>query len=630
MSEFDTIRDYLACPHRARLRVEDGWEWADCRLVQEMGGEVISRGHPGARSDACNFCCQWPVPTPKRVNPMIASLLFNMVDETKRAGSLGVDYHLLSELEAIAIDNMQVVNLDGSSVETRGQSVPAFSGPCYHLGEQLGERTCVSCRGNVQLKVFSCQHDLHEDTTIRECQRCPDYDPEPPKGAVSKWAVAVTTAPREQVTLGQTLQSLASAGWGSGTIFAEPEAEIPAGLDGFEVVRRRQTMGAWGNFYLALTELYLSDPHADAYFMCQDDVIYQAGLRKYLEAELWPGSRVGVVSLHTPSHQREQGRRGFYAKEVGWGAWGAMGFVFSNPAARSLLRDGRVLDHRQRGNRGGMFNVDSVVGEWCLRTRRDYFLHAPSLSQHIGASSTLWEKADLSGRRVADDFVEDLDIAEVMSERGEVPSSSGEHAIPEAQGGSAVPVHVPRPAGIVAFVLGGEAAGYIDSQTVRDLDAQELPADEHFWLAGDQPDDLEGDWRLAALPDGSLRGIISASLQASAGAWFVYLPQGCRLSPSFISSLNERFVRADRYLGMLVLAPSPKGAGDDGAVEPAEPESIPHWEAIVLRREACAAAVGHLGDEHGLAPAELARAVTSDGWGAGILRLRSLPGSGTG
>jgi hypothetical protein len=58
-------------------------------------------------------------------------------------------------------------------------------GPCAHLGEQAGERTCPGCRGAVRLKVFACAHPEHGQTTLAECGRCPDFRPragDPPQG----------------------------------------------------------------------------------------------------------------------------------------------------------------------------------------------------------------------------------------------------------------------------------------------------------------------------------------------------------------------------------------------------------------------------------------------------------------
>src|SRR5205809_1027267 len=51
--------------------------------------------------------------------------------------------------------------------------------PCLHLGAELREEPCPSCRGLVRLKVFACA--LHEGCTLAKqlpavacCATCPD------------------------------------------------------------------------------------------------------------------------------------------------------------------------------------------------------------------------------------------------------------------------------------------------------------------------------------------------------------------------------------------------------------------------------------------------------------------------
>jgi len=56
-------------------------------------------------------------------------------------------------------------------------------GPCAWLGAPvLGTdgkqvtRLCGPCGGKVRAKVFGCGHGSHVDTTIKECERCADYE----------------------------------------------------------------------------------------------------------------------------------------------------------------------------------------------------------------------------------------------------------------------------------------------------------------------------------------------------------------------------------------------------------------------------------------------------------------------
>lgn len=225
---------------------------------------------------------------------------------------------------------------------------------------------------------------------------------------VRRWAVGVTTAPRTEPTLGRSLASLAAAGWRSPHIFAEPDACIPAEFAGLRVTRRGKRLGAFPNWLLALSELVMHDARAEAYFLCQDDVLFSTGLCNYLERRLWPAAEVGVVSVYCPSHYSSGEAGSFRTLDNGWETWGALAYVFPNPSARALICDSVVVNHRHHGPADGARNVDSVVGSWCRRSGLPYFVHVPSLAHHIGETSTIWTSAGARGRRRASDFLADM------------------------------------------------------------------------------------------------------------------------------------------------------------------------------------------------------------------------------
>ena len=121
--------------------------------------------------------------------------------------------------------------------------------------------------------------------------------------ALKQWAVGMTTAPRRASTLEKSLASLALAGWNTPRLFVEPETTLPTERLSLPITQRDQPLGAFPNWYLGLTELYVRQPDADAYLMCQDDVLFTRGLRNYLGQMLWPAANVGVISLYCPSHE---------------------------------------------------------------------------------------------------------------------------------------------------------------------------------------------------------------------------------------------------------------------------------------------------------------------------------------
>ena len=81
------------------------------------------------------------------------------------------------------------------------------------------------------------------------------------------------------------------------------------------------------------------------------------------------------------------------------------------------------MNHRNRGPRDGLCNVDSVVGQFCQDSGFGYFTHSPSLAQHVGETSTLWQKATTAGRRRAATFagaIEDGAYVEAVADEPDV------------------------------------------------------------------------------------------------------------------------------------------------------------------------------------------------------------------
>ena len=386
----------IECGYRSNARSTPKGEVAVCDIVrQSIGGKCDFLAQVDEAT--CRFCQTHPPARLTTPNAVVASLIYSLSTEG------GNSERKLTQEEVDHLREFALPYLQVASSTSPGHRAPAYERSCLFLGEQIGNRECSGCKGNVTRKVFQCGHDQHESTTITDCRNCPDYDPSHTVGTVSTWAVGLTTAPRKASTLHSTLESLAQAGWPDPLVFAEPGSDEEA-MKGKRIARREATLGAWPNWYLGLSELVLRDPHADAYLMCQDDAVFCANLREYLEATLWPAERTGVVSLHTPKHHSRNTNEGFFAQDVGWGAWGAMAYILPNASARALLRDSRIVNHRNRGPREGLVNVDSVVGSWCQRVGLSYHMHAPSLCEHTGATSTLWKKASLMGRRASADF----------------------------------------------------------------------------------------------------------------------------------------------------------------------------------------------------------------------------------
>ena len=404
---------------RIETKVSPGEQTAQCELLCSLMGPVDVL-HTRVTYSNCKSCCAGFEPSEQAVNSHFASKLWKTADSILAAGGVpGCDSARAQTIRDWAQQHLVVFSYAPCDDRT---GLPPYTYPCQYLGSQTGIRKCETCQSPVQMKVFACSHEFHSETTLPDCKFCRDYEPSLAVGrGIQSWAVGVTTAPRKNQTLSRTLDSLGRSGWTDVCIFAEPDSSVPSGIPPANVVWRSRRVGPWSNFLLALTELLLREPRADGYLICEDDVVFCAGLRDYLESRLWPDSRVGVVSLFTPSHQDPGTGSGFFACNRGWDTWGAAAFLFPNASARALLRHRVVVNHRQRGPHDGWLDTDCVVGQWCKDSDAGFYLHTPSLAQHIGETSAIWgEGSRLQGRRHAPTFPgEDCDIRRLMSSEGQ-------------------------------------------------------------------------------------------------------------------------------------------------------------------------------------------------------------------
>ena len=124
---------------------------------------------------------------------------------------------------------------------------------------------------------------------------------------------------------------------------------------------RETKLGPWPNYYLALVELLMREPSADAFMLVQDDVIFddRHDLRAYLEEILWPTEPIAAVSLYC-SKAYTRPESGWHKLESQW-IWGALAFVFPRESAKQFVTDPLVFEHRSHPKEG-LANIDILIG----------------------------------------------------------------------------------------------------------------------------------------------------------------------------------------------------------------------------------------------------------------------------
>ena len=167
----------------------------------------------------------------------------------------------------------------------------------------------------------------------------------------------------------------------------------------------------------------MRDPHADAYMMIQDDVIFhdRENLRTYLETILWPSERTGLISLYC-SNVLARPDSGWFPHTEPW-FLGAHALVFSSWAAHEFLTDREVLAHRSNGRNDGLANIDTIVGCWAVRQGTPMMVPSPSLCRHTGQTSSLWPTASMEGTRKSGPFAGDFPVPDGLLDvrRAEFP-----------------------------------------------------------------------------------------------------------------------------------------------------------------------------------------------------------------
>lgn len=352
------------CPYRRAPDggAEDGA--ACCGLLAEVSG-VTDDALCRVQRDACEACCRSFPPSAEDINPVVASLLYQLSSRiAAQEGVPGCDRGRADDLRRLAVENLASSDPRSSAAEA-GDLERLIPRPAHRSGPRI-----------------------------------------------RRWALGVTTAPRRVPTLSETLASLARAGWERPRLFVDGDVAIPDAFAGLPQTVRSPHVGAWPNYYLALAELLMREPGADAYMLVQDDVLFcdHAGLRGYLERVLWPGRRAGIASLFC-SRAYTQPQPGWYQFQGVW-TWCALAFVFSREAAQRFLADREVVQHRWSRGRNGLADISWRVGRFAALASVPVYFPTPSLVQHIGDVSTLWKGVRATGNRRADWFAGDSASAE--------------------------------------------------------------------------------------------------------------------------------------------------------------------------------------------------------------------------
>lgn len=356
----------LRTPENCRHRSVDSTDGsASCGLVSFLLDSNCEQTF--AVSEAvCEACCKTFEPTRSDLNPVVASLVY-------------AETRVRLQSSAYASDEASRLKSLGEFAE---RSLPLT------LPEEDDLGPSELCQKHYTL------------TELAEMIPCGVH-----AGTIANWSVGVTTAPRRQATLDDCLDSLQQAGWDEFSLFVDGDVDLSDVAESVHRTVRRPAAGAWPNYHLSLLEMLLRFPNADAYMIVQDDTIFpNAPVREYLERTLWSTDSDGFIGEQVASlyccGQDQDVVDGWAPFEERW-KYGAVAIVFSPEAANAFVHSTEAIAHGFDSDDRRLAGIDDVIGRWLVSRGLHMLRPTPSLVEHIGHVSTLWQTARAVGVRAA-------------------------------------------------------------------------------------------------------------------------------------------------------------------------------------------------------------------------------------
>jgi len=208
-----------------------------------------------------------------------------------------------------------------------------------------------------------------------------------------KWSYGITTVPeRRHTTLPTTLTSLRKAGFDCPRLFVDGcDDENEYNQLGLPTTYRQTVIHTFGNWILALWELYIRDWEATRFAIFQDDIVTYPNLRQYLSQCHYPEK--GYLNLLSFMDNEE-----LLKDANGWlgsnqRGRGAIALVFDRTAVTTLLQQPHIASKPLVAGWRKHKKIDGTIVEAFRQAGYTEYIHSPSLVQHIGTQSTINNQA---------------------------------------------------------------------------------------------------------------------------------------------------------------------------------------------------------------------------------------------
>lgn len=285
--------------------------------------------------------------------------------------------------------------------------------PCGHDSPEPRCRICELYHNN---PIYRKMWGETRADPVSNCDGCSGKE-------VPVWAVGITTVPsRMDSLLPQTVDSVRDAGFCCPWLFVDGPCD-PTAYGKFRIAGvtfRTKAIRVHGNWILGLYELYIRNPIAKRYLLCQDDIQMCKGVRQYLDAVPWPPNAYLNLFTYPGNQEMCKTAPGWY--ESNQRGKGALALAFTRRAVLMLLHadhmlmrpmppekcgacaepinmltgrctacdkiDGEAKAFAEGGWHRGMKAVDGGIVTSFMQAGWKEYVHNPSLVQHTGTVSS--------------------------------------------------------------------------------------------------------------------------------------------------------------------------------------------------------------------------------------------------
>lgn len=198
--------------------------------------------------------------------------------------------------------------------------------------------------------------------------------------------------PREVETLPEAYESLLDTFPRTGLLVSVDGAhDIDTGGHTMTHEKYVKQVGCFKHFARTLKALVKNSGEGDTIAVLPDDLTFHPHIdaQKAIETAL-RSSNVGYCAIYTP---RELGRRnrwkhnGWAVSKGGWDSSYGGGYFFRREVAQRVLNHPFFIDHKD--NYEGNQQIDHCIPEVIHRLGLKQLFHVPSLTKHIGLTSTI-------------------------------------------------------------------------------------------------------------------------------------------------------------------------------------------------------------------------------------------------